>query len=164
MTRRRTRPALERFMGKVSMLPDQPGCWLWMGACAVNGYGHFALDASQPARPILSHRASWLLHNGPIPDGLCVLHKCDVRQCVRPDHLFLGTRTDNMRDASKKARLAYGERHVNTPLTSEQVRQILVSNAPLVRLAEQFSVSARTIDNIKSGRTWKYFPRESIPC
>ena len=75
------------------------GCWLWTGKARREGYGAVGWP-----KTISAHRLSWGLHNGPIPAGLWVLHKCDVRLCVRPDHLFLGTNLDNMRDRIKKRR------------------------------------------------------------
>jgi hypothetical protein len=78
------------------------GCWLWTGRKAYWGYGSVQLYAGAPRTG--AHRASWQIHYGKIPEGLWVLHKCDNPQCVRPDHLFLGTNTDNMRDCWAKGR------------------------------------------------------------
>ena len=75
------------------------GCWLWGGASA-RGYGY--LKAKGKIHRV--HRLSWERHNGPIPKGLCVLHKCDVTYCLNPGHLFLGTQKDNIHDAVKKGR------------------------------------------------------------
>lgn len=73
------------------------GCWLWTGSLDPGGYGRY--------RSQRAHRAAWTLTNGPIPDGLWVLHHCDVRRCINPDHLYLGTRADNVRDAVVRDRL-----------------------------------------------------------
>lgn len=88
---------LRRFWARVS---KSASCWLWTGARAPNGYGHIL------ARGVIVavHRLSWEVHAGPIPDGLCVLHRCDIRHCVRPDHLFLGTHRDNSADMIRKGR------------------------------------------------------------
>jgi hypothetical protein len=75
-------------------------CWEWQGALYPAGYGIIGLDGGSHA----THRLSWEIVNGPIPDGLFVCHKCDNRKCVRPDHLFLGTQKDNMRDMIAKGR------------------------------------------------------------
>lgn len=88
----------ERFWAKVEKGPD---CWEWK-AFRNKGYGKFTYNG----RMYLAHRLSWILTNGPIPDGLGVLHSCDNPPCVNPDHLFLGTQLDNMRDASNKGRCA----------------------------------------------------------
>ena len=80
-----------------------------------------------------AHRVSWQLHHGPIPDGLWVLHHCDVGHCVRPDHLYLGTHAENVRDALKRKRFAQGEKHYsqrdprlvnNHRFTEDQVREM----------------------------------------
>ena len=90
---------LDRFMAKVSPEPNS-GCWLWVGAARQTGYGNFFLGS----KSISAHRAAWLLHRGGIPDGMCVCHHCDVPSCVNPEHLFLGTHLDNMRDMDAKGR------------------------------------------------------------
>ena len=82
------------------MKTDDHGCWIWIGCITWNGYGVISVNNRQ----IMTHRASWLCHVGPIPDGLFVLHKCDVRNCVNPDHLFIGTKRDNALDMVAKGR------------------------------------------------------------
>lgn len=91
----------DRFWPKVE---KTEGCWLWRGTIGASGYGK--IRATGPSRAMLTaHRVSWELAYGPIPEGLWALHKCDIRPCVRPDHLFLGTRQDNMDDAKAKGRI-----------------------------------------------------------
>lgn len=87
----------ERFWLNVE---KSAGCWEWIGAKRSTGYGQIVKDH----RNYLAHRVAWELTNGPIPDGMFVCHHCDNRTCVRPDHLFLGTTTDNMRDMVAKGR------------------------------------------------------------
>lgn len=82
---------------------EGPKCWGWSGRKDGGGYGVIQLGAGEPR--IGAHRASWLLHIGPIPDGMNVLHDCDNPGCPRPDHLFLGTQGDNVRDAQMKGRM-----------------------------------------------------------
>jgi hypothetical protein len=94
---------LERFMAKVSPEPTS-GCWLWTGALGMDGYGIRVHLHGEERKPRRAHRASWEIFRGPIPDGLWVLHRCDNPPCVNPDHLFLGTQTDNIRDAVRKGR------------------------------------------------------------
>ena len=92
-------PLETRFWRFVAPSMDDRGCWEWTGARAGElGYG--CLGGKGPR----AHRLSWEIHNGPIPDGLWVLHKCDNPPCVNPRHLFLGTRTDNIRDMFAKGR------------------------------------------------------------
>lgn len=79
-------------------------CWEWDGR--FDGVGYGTIQKSYNSPNLGAHRASWLLHNGDIPDGMHVCHHCDNRKCVRPDHLFLGTAKDNLQDASRKGRLS----------------------------------------------------------
>lgn len=90
----------QRFWGKVT---KGDGCWLWQASLGSMGYGQIMDDSW---KVIGAHRASWeLAHGQPVPAGMCVCHHCDNPACVRPDHLFLGTRKDNTQDALKKGRL-----------------------------------------------------------
>lgn len=94
----------ERFWAKVR---KTRGCWIWVAARFSNGYGHIRIKG----KDCLAHRISWELHYGPIPAGLLVCHTCDRPACTRPDHLFLGTQSQNIQDAKAKGRLATGERN-----------------------------------------------------
>src|SRR5687768_7875966 len=81
------------------------GCWAWTGVMGTNGYGLFWVRRGfKQYSSVGAHRVAWRLANGPVPDGLWVLHRCDNPRCVRPDHLFLGTHSDNMRDMWSKNR------------------------------------------------------------
>lgn len=76
------------------------GCWLWLLSLNRDGYGQCAIGT----KSINAHRLSWMAFRGPIPPRMMVLHSCDVRSCVNPDHLWLGTNADNMRDCFAKGR------------------------------------------------------------
>jgi hypothetical protein len=94
----------ERFWSKV----DTSGhCWLWRAGLLRSGYGKFKFNR----KTISAHRMSFLISNDAIPRGLCVLHKCDTKRCVRPSHLFLGTQMDNIMDRDKKGRQSRGDKH-----------------------------------------------------
>lgn len=102
-------------------------------------------------KSIRVHRVSWEIHNGPIPKGMCVCHRCDVPACVNPQHLFLGTQTDNLVDMRNKNRDSHGEKHKYSKLTADQVQQIreLASKGKLqCVLAKQFKVSQQHISDI----------------
>lgn len=98
----------ERFREKYEV--GTANCWLWQGARNRDGYGSFWSgeyrfgDSSCGPIMVLAHRWSYEHHVGPIGDGLCVLHRCDTPGCVNPDHLFLGTQADNVRDCAEKGR------------------------------------------------------------
>lgn len=89
-----------RFFKKIEKTET---CWNWTASTNGRGYGQFGLGARKLGN-IKAHRYSWWLHNCDIPDGMCVLHKCDNPTCVNPDHLFLGTKQDNSRDMYTKQR------------------------------------------------------------
>lgn len=90
----------DRFWGRV-IKGDSDDCWLFSGSGTPNGYGRLR---DERRGSTLAHRFSWEIHFGPVPEGMNVLHRCDVRRCVRPDHLFLGTQADNMADMVAKGR------------------------------------------------------------
>lgn len=123
-------------------------CWDW-NACKVDGYGVLMFRAkSQKA-----HRVSWIIHNGDIPKGLFVCHKCDNPSCSNPDHLFLGTNADNMRDMAEKKRTVS-----KAKLSKEQVleiRKMLKLGVSSTRLSNDYNVSDVCIHYIKHNLTWK---------
>lgn len=109
-------PADQRFCDNI--FPESnTGCWLWDGPCdycGVKGYEVLKPFITAFGRRWIASRFSWFLFHGDIPDGMKVCHKCDTPMCVNPDHLFLGTQKDNMRDCSIKGRLGaqrYPERY-----------------------------------------------------
>lgn len=125
------------------------GCWVWTGA-KKRGYG--AIGAG--TKVIQAHRVSWELTHGPLPDGNprdnCVLHHCDNRPCVNPEHLFVGTYKDNAADAQRK-----GRNH-RSRLTAEDVRAIRVSTEPRPVLAKRYKVDTTAIWAAQTGRKWKH--------
>lgn len=96
--RKPSKPVLVRFERKWTPEPNT-GCWLWLHGTQKFGYGFF-----KHAGEVNAHRVAWLLYRGQIPPKMHVLHHCDVPQCVNPEHLFLGTQADNMKDCARKGR------------------------------------------------------------
>ncbi len=135
------------------------GCWLWIGSMTRGNYG--IIRPTRSRKMLRVHRVSWIIHKGPIPAGLCVLHKCDNPPCVNPDHLFLGTLKDNTQDMLRKNRtvryLRKGERSGKlTWAKVRKIRAILTSNRQTQKeIAEEFGVSEETICSISRGKTWK---------
>lgn len=146
-----TRTELLRRLESRSTPEPMSGCWLWTGALRV-GYG--AIWNGQ--RVEYAHRLMHEVAIGPIPDGLDVCHRCDNRACVNPDHLFAGTRKENVADMDRK-----GRRKTTTPnatLTPAQVveiRALLVRGVEGMTIAATYGVSGPTISNIKNRRIWR---------
>jgi hypothetical protein len=142
-------PVLRRALGE---------CWEWTGHKVQGGYGQF--DAGSRTM-LLAHRASWQLENGPIPEGMNVLHRCDNPACVRPAHLFVGSAKDNMQDMLSKGRdrIPFGSEHGSAKLTEDSVRRIRLERSGgrrLADLAAEFGVAECTISEIARRRTWKH--------
>ena len=130
-------------------------CWLWIGAKNSMGYGATCIDAHTTS----AHRTSWILHYGPIPKQICILHRCDIPLCVNPVHLFLGTLKDNTQDAIKKGR--FDPVKQNAKLTENEVRNIrkLHSQGMTLRKLETiFPVSDSCISDIILRKSWKHIP------
>lgn len=143
----------ERFFDRITPEPNS-GCWLWTEEVSHKGYGVIYAEGKAKS----AHRFSWTLHFGPIPDGLLVCHRCDVRSCVNPSHLWLGTDADNNADMIRKGRENYvrGERAGGSKLTEEQVAQIRKDGRRRVDVARDFGVCKSTITFIRQRETWKH--------
>lgn len=146
----------ERFWAKVDKTQN---CWLWTSNKNLNGYGLFKLGS----RNIAAHCLSWTLTNGPIRKGLHVLHSCDVRACVNPDHLSLGTHAENMRDMADKGRSGgpkrRGDCNGRAKLGESQVRVIRAMAAAghsQKGLARIFGMGSTTIAAIIKKETWSH--------
>lgn len=102
---------------------------------------------------------AWELTNGPIPHGLLVLHHCDNQACVRPDHLYLGTHRDNMRDATVRQRMAHGTSVWNHRLSEKDIgpiRALLADGVSTEAIGAMYGVSGRTIRYIRTGERWRH--------
>lgn len=154
---RKTKSMEQRVWSRVARRGDDD-CWLWQGAHGPSGYGYFR-DYST-GKAWRAHRAAWLVTNGPIPDGLAVCHKCDVRDCCNPRHLFLGTYYDNYQDAKRKGRHTRGTIVWTAKLTDERVRCIRTEFAgggvTKRAIAARHGVSESSIGLIVRGKTWAH--------
>lgn len=114
-------------------------------------------------RQVRAHRISWVLNVGAIPAGLNVLHKCDVRCCVNPAHLFIGTQKDNVLDmiAKDRRRSAAGETSYQHKLTDDDVMMIRRSPKSCEYWAKHFGMNPGTIRRAKLGHKWKHLPMVS---
>jgi len=145
----------ERFWPKVD-IRGFDDCWEWIASKIPAGYGQIHNNGTM----LRAHRVAWELMRGPIPKGLCLLHHCDNRACVNPNHLFLGTKADNMADMEAKGRRRSAPpRGVNSPnakLTNEKVRAIRLSTLPQRVLAKMHGVHQSTIWTVKHRKSWSW--------
>lgn len=146
---------LDRLLGKVLFDTNGRGCWVWIGSRSENGYGQVQFRGRQWR----SHRVSWSVFNGAIPEGKKVLHKCDNPPCINPNHLFTGTQSDNLLDCSRKGRLnsCVGERGLSAKLKEADVLKIRSLNSNGVarsELAKMYGVHVSTVDDLINGRSW----------
>ena len=144
----------ERFLAKVCVEAES-GCWLWQGLVRADGYGAMRLGGKEQG----AHRVAWKLFRGEIAPGMQVCHKCDVRACVNPDHLFLGTPAENAQDMTAKGRGRRGEKHGSSKLTATQVSRIKAmleeDRMYMSEIAREFGVSQTTIRAIRTRKTWR---------
>ena len=144
----------ERFDDKWEPVTES-GCWIWMASTHRTGYGQlFIRNRKQGiAKNMRAHRLAGERSRGPIPDGMNVCHKCDIRSCVNPDHLFLGTHQDNMDDMYNKGRNNTTARF--SKLTYEQVLEIKNNLSVFgAEFARRYGVTEATISYIRNGKTW----------
>lgn len=160
-----------RFWAKVdrdgpTVRADLGPCWIWKAARYRHGpknnlhYGKFGIDGKTHR----THRVSWEINHGAPPSGAMVLHKCDVALCVRPDHLYLGTQLDNVRDCIQRGRdrrnPIRGARHVNAKLSESDVRAIrrryAAGGVTKTALGIEFGVSRRLIGHIICRKQWRH--------
>lgn len=144
------------------------GCWVWKKGCFDHKYGCIRVKDKM----CLAHRISWVIFKGEIPEGLFVLHKCDVTRCINPEHLFLGTQQDNMDDMYRKGRQGKqvvredqrGKLNNMSKLKEEDVKEIkrLLNKGELTnqKIADRFHVSQSQISGIKNNKFWSHLKEE----
>lgn len=136
------------FMSRVSNSQTERKCRLWIGAA--DRYGHFSVDDIVHS----AHRVSYTIFNGPIPEGLDVLHRCDTPLCVNPEHLFIGNQADNSRDMVLKGRSHSGDKNHSAKIARDVVLSIFVATGRHAEIAVRFGVDKSTVSHIKTGRQW----------
>lgn len=157
---RKQRPVTERFWKYVTRgAADE--CWLWQGSLTAEGYGVISRGPGQ--KLVYAHRLSYEIHNGTFPAAFCVCHTCDVRSCVNPSHLFLGTIADNNLDMFAKGRDVqnpkFGAANHSAKLTEDQVRAIrdlYAQGMSQTELSRMFSVSQSNISDIVRRNIWRH--------
>lgn len=147
-----------RLLEKTTIRNDD--CWY----CNAGGPNHKYGTISFKGSALSNHIASYLIHCGEIPKGICVLHTCDYKRCINPDHLWLGTQQDNINDMFSKGRqgICLGENRWNTSLTENDVKSIrkLVDEGyySKTEIGDMFGVSQSTVNNIKNRKRWGHVP------
>ena len=131
----------ERFWSKVNK-DASGGCWEWIGNMHNNGYGLINVEKKHWR----AHRLSYCIKHGSVPEGMYLMHQCDNKKCVNPEHLKPGTHQENMADMKEKGRAAKGKRK---RLTMEQIQYILESGKSLSVLTAELKVHPRTVERIR---------------
>ena len=151
---------VSRFWSKVHRTDNPADCWEWHACKDILGYGYLRWLG----KTCKAHRISWVMAFGPIPEGMCVLHRCDNPSCTNPAHLFLGTQIDNCRDRHAKGRTSHisrnaGESHGLSKLTEADVVAIRTRKAAgdtNTRLAREYGVSRRAVNFIVTRTNWSH--------
>lgn len=150
----RALPLTQERIKKRVEVDHSTGCWNWSGVLHKQGYGMIRSGRTQH----LTHRASYTVFKGDIPQGMFVCHRCDNRRCVNPDHLFLGTVQDNQLDMKNKGRSVFGERCSTAKLKEADVLKILsMKNSGMTgrAIAKAFNVSPSLVCMIAKGKVWQ---------
>lgn len=162
-------PLAERFWIRVA---KSDGCWTWTGFRDSRGYGGISETINKRRRFIGAHRAAWELTHGPIPEGMHVCHRCDNPPCVNPEHLFLGTPADNIRDMVSKGRQARGaafagriapsgEQHHNARLREAdvaEIRRLAAAGWRQKDIASGLGFSTKVVNDVVLRKSWRHVP------
>lgn len=152
---------IQRFIDKIEY--SQDGCWHWTGAVrGKSGYGAFKYRGKVQS----THRVAYMIFVEEIPDSLHVCHQCDNRLCVNPDHLFLGTHSDNMKDAYKKGRVSppmgiqftKGNIPSNATITEKEAKQVkkaIIDGKRLVDISRDLGIKYMTVVDVKRGKSFR---------
>jgi hypothetical protein len=156
LTGRKTKTTEQRFLEKVS---KSLGCWTWLGSKYYNGYGQFYEGPNK----IVAHRYSYKLKHGSVPDDLLVCHTCDNRECVNPEHLFLGTHKENFEDMDRKGRRVSadtsGIKNGRAKLSEDQVLEIrnryCSENISAIQLGKEYGIGESQTLRIINNESWR---------
>jgi hypothetical protein len=158
------RRSLEERLISKTVVTDDGDCHWYLGARSDKGYGVISRGGRGEGQ-IYAHRASWEIHYGAIPDGLIVMHMCDVPYCVNPKHLVLGTHAQNIADRDNKGRQAWGEKHGNHKLTAVEVQEIRMLYGTRLftykQLAKEYGVTINNIAQVVHRFTWAMIPKST---
>jgi len=145
----------ERFFSYIFPVTES-GCWLWVGPVCSHKPGREYGVIKMNGESFLAHRLSYEIHKGKIPDGLSVCHKCDVPNCINPDHLYAGTHKQNMDDMYRKGRYTRpkGSKHHKSKLTRDDVLAIRASNKTEKELAAHYDISNTHVGRIRRREFW----------
>lgn len=143
---------IERY----SMPIPESGCIVWTSTVGSNGYPFL----EHRGKIIYLHKYVYKMINGPIPKGLWILHKCDVKSCINPNHLYAGTPTQNAQDRERRGRgnPPKGSEHVFSKLNDDIVRDVRNSSESNYALGIKYGVARATIRNARNRKTWKHVP------
>lgn len=146
---------LQQVIIQASIPEPMSGCWLWERACQSRGYGQITLNG----KGVLAHRASFeAFYDVDLDREMVVCHRCDNPICVNPDHLFVGTQSDNMKDCAKKGRIKMpsqkGAAHSQAQISEEQALAIRADTRNYRIIAASFGISKTTVHEIKTRKTW----------
>ena len=141
------------FWAKASV--SESGCWEWNGSVTQSGYG---LYAAMPGVVVRAHRLAYAIANGKFDESLFVCHRCDNPKCVNPDHLFLGTASDNMQDMIAKGRenRLRGEDNPTSKLTSDDVVNIFFSDGKNIEIADKYNIAPSLVSLIRHKKVWSH--------
>ena len=146
---------IQRFWSKVDINLNNNSCWEWTACHNLKRYGLFYFSNKMYS----AHRIAYMIERGNIPEEMFVCHRCDNPTCVNPNHLFIGTYLDNVRDRDIKNRNAKGSKQSKAKLTEEVIpviRELLREGFSQQNIAYKYGVSQVQISLIKSGKIWKH--------